>query len=209
MVTIDDYGMATIDLPLSEEPNLGTWKINATTEKANNQLDVRVEEYVLPKYEVTVDLPKDWFLVSEPVKGKIGAVYSFGKAVKGEANIVASKYVGQWQQYATPTKQIDGQIDFELPPAQYVAGTPANGGQGNIQIDITVTEKSTGYVEKTSRLLTVAQFIGRHPADPGGLRLQTGTSIQRPGLKTEPSGISCMLTDARCATVSSRLVCST
>jgi CD109 antigen len=156
MIT-DDYGMANVDLPLSEEPNLGVWKIVVITEKVKNQLDVRVEEYVLPKYEVTVDLPKEWFLVSEPIKGKIGAEYTFGKSVTGEAKIVATRYVGQWEQYATLTKEINGQIDFELPAAQYVAGTPASGGQGNVQLDITVTEQSTGYVEKTSRLLTVAQ----------------------------------------------------
>ena len=174
-MTTDDYGMASVDLPLSEEPNLGVWKINVITEKAKNQLDVRVEEYVLPKYEVTVDLPKEWFLVSEPIKGKIGAEYTFGKPVKGEVKIVATKYVGQWQQYATLTKEIDGQIDFELPAAQYVAGTPASGGQGNVQLDITVTEKSTGYVEKTSRLLTVAQSSVNLQLIPEG-------SVFKPGL---------------------------
>jgi CD109 antigen len=174
-VTTDDYGMASVDLPLSQEPNLGVWKISVITEKAKNQLDVRVEEYVLPKYEVTVDLPKEWFLVSEPIKGKIGAEYTFGKAVKGEVKIVATKYVGQWQQYATLTKEIDGQIDFELPAAQYVAGTPASGGQGNVQLDITVTEKSTGYIEKTSRLLTVAQSSVNLQLIPEG-------SVFKPGL---------------------------
>ncbi len=157
VVTTDDYGMANVDLPISDEPNLGVWKINAVTEKAENQLDVRVEEYVLPKYEVKVDLPKEWFLVSEKITGKISATYSFGKPVSGEVEIVATKYVGQWQEYATLTKTIDGEIEFELPAAQYVTGTPAGGGQGNVQLDITVTEKSTGYVEKTNRLLTVAE----------------------------------------------------
>jgi CD109 antigen len=175
VVTTDDYGMASVDLPLSEEPNLGVWKINAVTEKAKNQLDVRVEEYVLPKYEVTVDLPKEWFLVSEPIKGKVGAEYSFGMPVKGEVKIVATKYVGQWQEYATLTKTIDGQTDFELPAAQYVAGTPASGGQGNVQLDITVTEKSTGYVESTSRLLTVAQSSVNLQLIPEG-------SVFKPGL---------------------------
>jgi CD109 antigen len=174
-ITTDDYGMASVDLPLSQEPNLGVWKINVITEKAKNQLDVRVEEYVLPKYEVTVDLPREWFLVSEPIKGKIGAEYTFGKVVKGEVKIVATKYVGQWQQYATITKEIDGQIEFELPAAQYVAGTPASGGQGNVQLDITVTEKSTGYVEKTSRLLTVAK-------SSVNLQLIPESSVFKPGL---------------------------
>ncbi len=174
-VTTDDYGMANVDLPLSPEPNLGVWKISVITEKARNQLDVRVEEYVLPKYEVKVDLPREWFLVSEPIKGKIGAEYTFGKPVKGEVKIVATRYVGQWQQYATLTKEIDGQIDFELPAVQYVAGTPASGGQGNVQLDITVTEKSTGYVEKTSRLLTVAQSAVNLQLIPEG-------SVFKPGL---------------------------
>jgi len=174
-VTTDDYGMAGVDLPLSDEPNLGVWKIDAVTEKAKTQLDVRVEEYVLPKYEVTVDLPKEWFLVNEAVKGKIGAEYSFGKPVKGEVTIVASRYVGQWEKYTSLTKDINGEIEFELPPVGYVAGTPASGGQGNVQLDITVTEKSTGYVEETSRLLTVAQSSVNLQLIPAG-------SVFKPGL---------------------------
>jgi CD109 antigen len=174
-VITDEYGMAGVDLPLSDEPNLGVWKINAITEKARNQLDVRVEEYVLPKYQVTVDLPREWFLASESITGKIGAEYSFGKPVSGEVTIVATRYVGQWEEYATLTKDIDGEIEFELPAVHYVTGTPAAGGQGNVQLDITVTEKSTGYVEKTSRLLTVAQSSVNLQIIPEG-------SVFKPGL---------------------------
>ncbi|HLB12459.1 MAG TPA: MG2 domain-containing protein, partial [Dehalococcoidia bacterium] len=83
-VDTDSYGMAALDLPLSDEPNLGVWKINASTPKNKTQLDVRVEEYVLPKYEVKVELPRDWFLVNEQIKGKVTAEYSFGKPVKGD-----------------------------------------------------------------------------------------------------------------------------
>ena len=174
-VTTDEYGMAGLELPISNEPNLGVWKINVITEKSRNQLDVRVEEYVLPKYEITVELPKEWFLVSEPIKGKIKAEYSFGKPVTGELKIEAVKYVGQWQTYTTFTKTINGEVDFELPAVGYVAGTPAGGGQGNVQLNITVEEKSTGYVEKTSRLLTVAQSSMNLQLIPEG-------SVFKPGL---------------------------
>ena len=174
-VTTDEYGMAGLELPIANEPNLGVWKINVITEKLRNQLDVRVEEYVLPKYEIMVELPKEWFLVNEPVKGKIKAEYSFGKPVTGELKIEAVKYVGQWQTYATLTKAIDGEVDFELPAVGYVAGTPAGGGQGNVQLNITVEEKSTGYVEKTSRLLTVAQSSMNLQLIPEG-------SVFKPGL---------------------------
>ena len=174
-VTTDDYGMAALELPISTEPNLGTWKINVITEKSKNELDVPVEEYVLPKYEVTVDLPKDWYLVTEPIKGTIKAEYSFGKPVSGEVTIEALKYVGQWQTYATLTKNIDGSVQFEIPAANYVAGTPAGGGQGNIQFNVTVEEKATGYVEKTSSLLTVAQSSVK-------LQLIPDSSVFKPGL---------------------------
>lgn len=175
IVQTDDFGMTGLDLPISEEPNLGVWKLSVITAKARNQLDVRVEEYVLPKYEVKVELPKEWFLVSEAIKGKISGEYSFGKPVKGDLKIEALKYVGQWQTYATFSRPIDGSIDFEIPPAGYVAGVPEAGGQGNVQLNITVTEKSTGYIEKTSRLLTVAQ-------SPTVLQLIPAGSVFKPGL---------------------------
>jgi len=156
-VSTDEYGMASLDFPISEEPNLGVWKITAITPKGKAQLDVRVEEYVLPKYEVKIELPKEWFLVDEPVKGKVQAEYSFGKPVKGELDIKASRYVGEWQQYATFSRAIDGEAEFELPAVGYVAGVPAAQGMGNVMISVAVQEKSTGYEEKTSTLLTVAE----------------------------------------------------
>jgi CD109 antigen len=156
-VDTDDYGLATLDLPVSQEPNLGVWKLTAVTEKAKTQLDVRVEKYVLPKYEVKTELPREWFMVNEPITGVVSAKYSFGKPVKGELEIKASRYVGEWQEYATFSKTINGEIEFELPAVDYVAGVPAAGGMGNVLLDISVTEKATGYEEKTSRLLTVAE----------------------------------------------------
>jgi CD109 antigen len=156
-VVTDEYGMASLDLPLSPEPNLGVWKVSASTTKAKTQLDVRVEKYVLPKYEINADLAREWFLVSEPVKGTISAEYSYGMAVSGEMEIRASRYVGKWQEYAVITRALAGSASFEIPAAGYVAGVPVAGGSGNVMLDITVREKSTGYEEKTSRLLTVAQ----------------------------------------------------
>ncbi|MFC1846743.1 alpha-2-macroglobulin family protein [Chloroflexota bacterium] len=155
--TTDEYGMASLELPLSTEPNLGVWKITATTDNGKTQLDVRVEEYVLPKYEINVDLPKQWFLVSEAISGSISAEYSFGKPVSGEIEIIASRYVGEWEEYAIFTKSIDGDTNFEIPAVGYVVGTPAAGGLGNIILDVIVRETATGYEEKTSVLLTVAE----------------------------------------------------
>ena len=174
-ITTDEYGMASLELPLSDEPNLGAWKITAETENSMTRLDVRVEEYVLPKYEVKVELPRQWFLADEPITGNIFAEYSFGKPVKGELEIIASRYIGEWEEYATFTKEIDGDTDFEIQAVGYVAGTPAAAGMGNVILDVIVRENATGYEEQTSVLLTVAQT-------PLNIQIIPESLVFKPGL---------------------------
>ncbi|HEU5330618.1 MAG TPA: MG2 domain-containing protein, partial [Thermomicrobiales bacterium] len=176
-VTADDFGMASFDLPLSDEPNLGVWKLSATMAggKQTAQRDVRVEKYVLPKYDVTVTLPKEWALASETLTGTVSAEYSFGKPVKGEVEIVAQRYVGTWQEYARITKPLDGSFSFELPAVRYVTGTPANGGGGGVRLDVTVREEGTGYEEQNSTLVTIV-------ASPVGVRVVPETASFKPGL---------------------------
>ncbi len=152
----DDFGMATVSMPLSTQPNLGVWKVTASYGDNRAQTDARVERYALPRYEVGVDLPKDWVLANEPISGEVSAEYSFGKPVRGDVEIVASRYVGEWQEFARFSGDIDGETLFDLPPVEYVAGVPTAGGQGNVSLDITVSERATGYSETTTRLLTVA-----------------------------------------------------
>lgn len=174
-VQTDEFGMTTLELPLSQEPNLGVWKLKAVAAGSSNELDVRVEEYVLPKYGVTVDLAKNWFLVDEPISGHVKAEYSFGRPVNGELRVKASRYVGAREEFATFTAPIDGEGDFRLDPARYVAGVPEAGGQGNVRLDVWVVEKSTGYEEKSTELVTVA-------AAPVNIRLIPEGSAFKPGL---------------------------
>ena len=175
-VATDEYGMTTVDLPLSTEPNLGVWKLTAIAGDQKTQLDVRVEEYVLPKYEVAVDTGRDWLLASDPIKGTVSGEYSFGKPVVGEVEIVASRYVGQWEEYARFQGPIDGETTFDLPPVGFVAGVPQAGGQGNVSLDVTIREKGTGYEEKTSKLMTVA-------ATPVTLKVIPESRVFKPGLE--------------------------
>ena len=155
-VTTDEFGMAALQLPLSTEPNLGVWKLSARTGDTSTEVDVRVEEYVLPKYEVKVDLPKQWFLVDEPITGHVTAEYSFGKPARGELRVKASRYVGVWEEFATFTTSIDGQADFRIDPAGFVAGVPEASGMGNVTLEVAVEERATGYLERATQLVTVA-----------------------------------------------------
>jgi CD109 antigen len=178
-VSTDEYGTVTAQLPLSTEPNLGVWKLTASAGDSSADLDVRVEKYVLPKYEVKADPAKDWFLVDEPITGHVAARYSFGLPVRGELKVTASRYLGAWEEFAAFTGTIDGEGDFTIRPAGYVAGVPEAGGLGNVRLDVSVIERSTGYEEKTTELITVA-------ASPVNIQLIPESSVFKPGL---PFGI--------------------
>ncbi len=175
-VETDEFGMVTVDLPLSTEPNLGVWKLTAIAGDQKTELDVRVEEYVLPKYEVTVATERDWVLAGDPITGTVSGEYSFGKPVEGDVEIIASRYVGQWEEFARFSGPIDGETPFELPAVGFVAGVPQAGGQGNVTLDVTIREKGTGYVERTSKLLTVV-------ASPVTLKVIPESRVFKPGLE--------------------------
>ncbi|HLA19149.1 MAG TPA: alpha-2-macroglobulin family protein, partial [Dehalococcoidia bacterium] len=174
-VSADEFGMATLELPLSAEPNLGVWKVSARAGDTTTEVDVRVEEYVLPKYEVKVDLPQAWFLVDQPITGHVSAQYSFGKPVRGELRVKASRYVGVWEEFATFTAPIDSEADFQIKPAGFIAGVPEAGGQGNVTLDVTVVERATGYEETTTTLVTVA-------ASPVNVQIIPESPVFKPSL---------------------------
>ena len=155
VVQSDEFGMANLTMPLSNEPNLGNWNISASYGEQEADTQVSIEQYVLPKYEIEVNFAQDGGLVDEPIKGTVTAEYSFGKPVKGELRIVASKYTWEWEEFAEFTAEIDGTASFELPEPGYVSGGRGPDGAGNISLEVTVEEKETGYKETTTASHTV------------------------------------------------------
>ena len=156
-LTTNAFGVAPFDLALATELNFGTWKITAESGSASTAADLRVEKYVLPRFKVELNTGRDYFLVDEQITGTINADYFFGKPVDGTIELKASRYVGVWEQYAAFTAPLaDGSVEFTLPPVRYVSGTPAGGGAGGVQLELTVTD-SSNHDEKTTRLLKIVE----------------------------------------------------
>ncbi len=161
-LTTNAFGVAPFELDLASELNYGTWKITAESGSASGTLDVRVEKYVLPRFDVELITDRDYFLVDEEVVGTVKANYFFGKPVDGTVEIYASRYVGVWEEYATYTATLsDGAADFTLPAVGYVSGTPGAGGAGSVQLEVTVTDTSD-HDEKTTKLLKMTTSAIRH-----------------------------------------------
>jgi len=161
-LTTNAFGVAPFELDLASELNFGTWKITAESGSASTATDARVEKYVLPRFKVELLTGKDYFLVDEPISGTINATYFFDKSVDGTIKVIASKYVGVWEEYATYSAPLsDGNAEFSLPAAGYVSGTPGAGGAGSAQLDVIVTDTSD-HEEKTTKLLKIVESSIQH-----------------------------------------------
>ncbi|XP_015741014.1 alpha-2-macroglobulin-like protein 1 [Coturnix japonica] len=75
-------GIVDLSLPLAAEPALGTYTIHV--ERKTHSFTV--EEYVLPKFEVTIDLPPTVWEKDEKFHLKICGRYTYGKPVQGKVH---------------------------------------------------------------------------------------------------------------------------
>ena len=178
-VKANDFGVASFKLPLASELNYGAWKITAKSGTATQAtLDILVDKYVLPSFEVNLNLSKQWYLIDEKITGTVESKFFFGKPVQGTAEIEVFKYVGTWQSFAKTTGRLkDGNFDFTLPAVGYVAATPNSEGNGKIQVKVQVVD-DTGHAEKTDALVTIVS---------SGLQLKIipETPVIKPGLDEE------------------------
>ncbi|CAM9628767.1 unnamed protein product [Lampetra fluviatilis] len=81
-------GVVSADFPVSDQPLLGQWKIIVHGEGVDKEQPFTVAEYVLPKFEVLLELPS--FVAREDgqgVSGTVVAKYTYGKMVRGNATV--------------------------------------------------------------------------------------------------------------------------
>lgn len=185
------FGIAPFDLALASELNLGTWKITAESGSATGQVDIRVERYVLPRFDVDTKWERDYFLAEEPISGTVSANYFFGQPVEGSLEVRASRYVGQWEEYARYkvegfTEQAGFTIDV---PADryYGVGTLSSGGAVTVQLDITVTD-SSGHEEKTTQLVKIVDSRIQHQVIPTYRSIAPGYPITLTLVAETPNG---------------------
>ncbi|XP_032942862.1 ovostatin-like [Catharus ustulatus] len=83
-----NHGIVQLSFPLISEPILGSYQIIVETKSgAKEHQFFRVEEYVLPKFEVTTTGPKTISFFDEEVRVNVCASYTYGQPVAGNAQI--------------------------------------------------------------------------------------------------------------------------
>ncbi|XP_044241170.2 pregnancy zone protein-like isoform X3 [Ursus arctos] len=87
-------GLSQLSFPLSVEPTLGTYKVKLQRESGEKtEHPFEVNEYVLPKFEVQVKMPKTIGFLDEEFTVSVCGLYTYGKPVSGLVTInVCRKY---------------------------------------------------------------------------------------------------------------------
>lgn len=84
---------------------------------------VEVAEYVLPKFDVTIDSPAHFSAKDHKLRAIIRAKYTYGKFVKGEALVSLTQYGHYWSDYSSrrgdttfKTIKVDGKgaVEFDI-----------------------------------------------------------------------------------------------
>uniref|UniRef100_A0A8C4UZH8 OVOS protein n=1 Tax=Falco tinnunculus TaxID=100819 RepID=A0A8C4UZH8_FALTI len=82
------HGIVQLSFPLIPEPILGSYYI--IVERSSGEKEYQfftVEEYVLPKFEVTTDVPQSISFFDEEVRVNVCASYTYGQPVQANARI--------------------------------------------------------------------------------------------------------------------------
>ncbi|XP_012905015.1 pregnancy zone protein isoform X1 [Mustela putorius furo] len=87
-------GLSQLSFPLSVEPTLGAYKVKVQRESGEEiEHPFEVNEYVLPKFEVQVKMPKTIGFLDEEFTVSACGLYTYGKPVSGLVKInVCRKY---------------------------------------------------------------------------------------------------------------------
>ncbi|XP_005898519.2 alpha-2-macroglobulin isoform X2 [Bos mutus] len=185
-----ENGLQQLTFPLSSEPFQGSYKVVVQKGSGGTaEHPFTVEEFVLPKFEVQVRMPKIITILEEEVKVSVCGLYTYGKPVPGrvtvnmcrkyrnpsncygeESNAVCEKFSGQLNNEGCFSQQVNTKIfqlkrqEFEM-KIEVEAKIQEEGteveltGKGATEITTTITKLS--FVTVDSNLRRGIPFTGK------------------------------------------------
>lgn len=178
-------GVFSSEIQLSELPLLGTWKIETQIGKEKKSKEIKVEKYVLPNFDVTIDSANDFSAKDGKVRAIIRSKYTYGKLVKGEAIVSLSMTSQLYWMYADQQMNIiktisvngKGSVEFDLVPVKYYERDSYE-----YTIKATVIEELTNRNHTASKTITIHK--NRYKFNPTGVEKHTNNDFT-PGLPVE------------------------
>jgi 5-hydroxyisourate hydrolase-like protein (transthyretin family) len=153
------YGIASADFTLADTVTSGDYKITASVGDTKSEKTVTVKPYVLPKFKLSAETARGYYLPGDKVNGTIHADYFFGKPVaKGDVTIKGVVYDVARAETVSITGKTDDQgayaFSFTLP--NYFASSGLNKNTADFGLEVSVTDQAN-HIEQTSLSLPISK----------------------------------------------------
>ncbi|XP_038175866.1 pregnancy zone protein-like [Arvicola amphibius] len=148
-------GLHQLSFPLSVEPALGTYKVVVQKDSGKKiEHAFEVNEYVLPKFEVKVKMPKIIAFLEEAFEVSACGLYTYGKPVPGLVTISACRKYSRFRSHChgqdsqSICEEFSGQADdkgcFRKVIKTKIFQLRQKGHDMNIEVEAKVKEEGTG-----------------------------------------------------------------
>ena len=152
------FGIAATDCPLATEIIEGPYNVECRIGDTSTLHTVKVEKYVLPKFNIGITLDKSFYAPGEQVTGTIQADYFFGQPVaKGDVKIDVRATDVQNFSIASiaDTTNDKGQAKFNFTIPAQLFGREQDGGNARFMLVASVTDTAgQTYSRGTDRIVT-------------------------------------------------------
>uniref|UniRef100_A0A8C3PTL8 OVOS protein n=1 Tax=Calidris pygmaea TaxID=425635 RepID=A0A8C3PTL8_9CHAR len=167
-----EMNIIQIEFPLTEEPILGSYKIivaKTSGDKTNHSF--LVEEYVLPKFDVTVTAPESLTVLDSEFTVKVCGEYTYGQPVEGKVQLsVCRDFDSYGRCKKSPvcqsfTKELDTEGCLSQVFSSNIFELNRIGYMRNLDVKAIVTEKGTATRSiSITRVMSSIQFenMDRH-----------------------------------------------
>lgn len=136
-------GLIDLAMQLSDDPVLGTWTIHATVNGRSTRQTFKIDEYVLPKFDVIITPPSYVFVLDQTVEFSVCGLYTYGQPVRGSITVnVSIERLEPTLALSVQDTGDDGCHKFTFPLSHF----PSVQYQYNkyLIIDVNFTEAATG-----------------------------------------------------------------
>uniref|UniRef100_A0A2K6FWT0 Alpha-2-macroglobulin n=1 Tax=Propithecus coquereli TaxID=379532 RepID=A0A2K6FWT0_PROCO len=155
-----ESGLTQLSFALSSEPFQGSYKVVVQKESGGNvEHPFTVEEFVLPKFEVQVTVPKVITILEEEMNVSVCGLYTYGKPVPGHVTVsICRKYnnpsncFGEESQAVCETfsQQLNSHGCFSQQVKTKIFQLKSQGYKMKLHVEANIKEEGTG-VELTGR----------------------------------------------------------
>lgn len=154
------YGIASADFALDSQAASGDYIITAEMGPTSSTRSVEVKPYTLPRFKVTFQGDKAFYLPGELATGTVDAQYFFGKPVVGGAVTIKgfATDVDRFQVFElSGVTDENGFYNYEFQVPDYFVGQLEN-NTANIDLEISVVD-TANHVENIDESVTIAEKL--------------------------------------------------